>query len=176
MRWPRVLAAHDDPWRLVSAVRRDGEVTTYETPDGFVQPPRVERVAYVADDGSLATGFEVTTWTTADNQLDVALVGADGAVREVRHLTSNDRYRGFREDPLKDDERARVLVGLMRAAARLLAANENRERILTLREPLSPAAEGTLARPWCARIRGGGRRAGVHRVTRVEPGGRVSFA
>jgi hypothetical protein len=47
---------------------------------------------------------------------------------------------------MTDDERAHVLVGLMRAAARLLAANENRERILTVREPLSPAAEATLAR------------------------------
>ncbi len=34
----------------------------------------------------------------------------------------------------------------MRAAARLLAANEDRERILTIREPLSPEAEATLAR------------------------------
>ena len=47
---------------------------------------------------------------------------------------------------MADDERATILVGLMRAAARLLAANENRDRILTMREPLSPAAEATLAR------------------------------
>ncbi len=47
---------------------------------------------------------------------------------------------------MTDDERARVLVGLMRAAARLLAANENRERVLTMREPLSPASEETLTR------------------------------
>ena len=47
---------------------------------------------------------------------------------------------------MSDDERAASLVGLMRAAARLLAANEDRERILTIREPLSPEAEATLAR------------------------------
>jgi len=46
---------------------------------------------------------------------------------------------------LSDDERALILVGLMRAAAQLLAVNENRERILTLREPLAPSAEATLA-------------------------------
>jgi hypothetical protein len=46
---------------------------------------------------------------------------------------------------LTDDERARILVGLMRAAARLLAVNENRERVLTVREPLSATAEATLA-------------------------------
>ena len=47
---------------------------------------------------------------------------------------------------MTDDERATILVGLMRAAARLLAANENRDRILTLREPLAPATETILAR------------------------------
>lgn len=47
---------------------------------------------------------------------------------------------------MTDDERAEVLVGLMRAAARLLAVNENRERILTVREPLPPSSEAVLAR------------------------------
>lgn len=47
---------------------------------------------------------------------------------------------------MSDDERATILVGLMRAAARLLAVNENRERILMIREPLSTAAEATLSR------------------------------
>jgi len=47
---------------------------------------------------------------------------------------------------MADDERAAILVGLMRAAPRLLAANEDRERILTIRGPLSPEAEATLAR------------------------------
>ncbi|MBK9031099.1 MAG: hypothetical protein IPL61_07150 [Myxococcales bacterium] len=47
---------------------------------------------------------------------------------------------------MTDDERAAALVGVMRAAAQLLAVNDNRERVLTLREPLSAEAEATLAR------------------------------
>jgi hypothetical protein len=47
---------------------------------------------------------------------------------------------------MTDDERAADLVGLMRAAAQLLAVNENRDRILPHREPLAPATQALLAR------------------------------
>jgi hypothetical protein len=52
---------------------------------------------------------------------------------------------------MTDDERAAALVGVMRAAAQLLAANDNRERVLGLREPLSAEAEATWARLRAAR-------------------------
>ncbi len=52
---------------------------------------------------------------------------------------------------MTDDERAAALVGVMRAAAQLLAANENRERVLWRREPLSAEAEATWARLRAAR-------------------------
>lgn len=52
---------------------------------------------------------------------------------------------------MSDDERAAALVGVMRAAAQLLAVNENRERVLWLREPLSAEAEATWARLRAAR-------------------------
>lgn len=52
---------------------------------------------------------------------------------------------------MTDDERAATLVGVMRAAALLFAANDNQERVLTQREPLSPEAEATWARLRAAR-------------------------
>ena len=47
---------------------------------------------------------------------------------------------------MTDDERAETLVGVMRAAAALFAVNDNQERVLTVREPLSVEAEAVLAR------------------------------
>lgn len=47
---------------------------------------------------------------------------------------------------MTDDERAASLVGVMRAAAALLAANDNRDRVLCLRDGLSPESEALLAR------------------------------
>lgn len=54
---------------------------------------------------------------------------------------------------MTDDERAAVLVGVMRAAAALLAANDNRERVLFMREERTPAALATWARLQAARAR-----------------------
>ena len=78
-----------------------GNTTTFATGPEFHQPPSVERVAYTDDGKTLRAGFLVETWTTRHNLLDQTLVGGDGQVVSIDHLTSNDRYNVFTEDPSK---------------------------------------------------------------------------
>ena len=78
-----------------------GNVTTFATGPEFQRPVSVERVAYTDDGKTLRAGFLVETWTTLHNLLDQTLVGGDGQVVSIDHLTSSDRYNVFIEDPGK---------------------------------------------------------------------------
>ena len=66
----------------------------------YLQAPSVERVAVPMSDGSLAEGFEVTTWDT-DNQLRETVVDGSGAVVRSVSRTAEDGYNVFPEDPDK---------------------------------------------------------------------------
>ena len=65
----------------------------------FRTTPSATRVAIPLDDGSLAAGFVVETWTRQDNQLHETLVDGDGAILDVESRTSSDSYNVFRINP-----------------------------------------------------------------------------
>jgi|JI10StandDraft_1071094.scaffolds.fasta_scaffold115789_3 hypothetical protein len=67
-------------------------------------------------------------------------------MRRVALTPPDDSEELARLRAMTDDERAASLVGVMRAAAALLAANDNRDRVLCLRDGLSPESEALLAR------------------------------
>lgn len=83
------------------ALRARGNVTEFDTTGELYRAPTVERVAYVAGDGALHTGFLVETWSRSNNQLDHTLVGGDGEVVSVELRTNQDSYKVFTEDPGK---------------------------------------------------------------------------
>ena len=56
------------------------------------------------DDGSLAQGFLVQTWTQRGNLLDHTLVGGDGTVLALERRTANDSYNVFAVDPSKSPQ------------------------------------------------------------------------
>ncbi|KAF8055829.1 MEP5 [Scenedesmus sp. PABB004] len=79
------------------------------------KPPVAERVwlrvganGAASDEGELAPGFEVRTWTAATNQLHYTYV-AHGAVVGDRCATSGDSYRVYRYSPIRGG--ARVVKG-----------------------------------------------------------------
>jgi extracellular elastinolytic metalloproteinase len=67
----------------------------------FHQDVQVTRVLVPQDNGRLAQGFVVQTWTAKANQLHRTLVGGDGAVLAVENRTQNDSYNIFPIDPGK---------------------------------------------------------------------------
>lgn len=67
-------------------------------------------------------------------------------MRRVALTPPDDSEELVRLRSMTDDERAAALVGVMRAAAALLAANDNRDRVLGRRDGLSPESEALLAR------------------------------
>ena len=69
----------------------------------YLQAPSVERVAVPMSDGSLAEGFEVTTWDS-DNQLRETVVDGSGAVVGSELRTAEDGYNVFPEDPDKGSQ------------------------------------------------------------------------
>jgi hypothetical protein len=67
----------------------------------FHSDPRVTKVAVPMNDGSLAVGWLVETWTSKSNELHHTLVGGDGQVLSIERRTASDSYSVFIEDPLK---------------------------------------------------------------------------
>jgi len=53
------------------------------------------------DNGTLARGWVVETWTARDNQLKHTVVDGNGQVLDVESRTNTDSYKVFVEDPLK---------------------------------------------------------------------------
>jgi extracellular elastinolytic metalloproteinase len=66
----------------------------------YLQAPSVERVAIPMSDGSLAEGFQVSTWDS-DNQLRETVVDGSGAVVRSELRTAEDGYKIFPKDPDK---------------------------------------------------------------------------
>jgi extracellular elastinolytic metalloproteinase len=80
---------------------RQGNVAAFEKGSFFHKAPTVERVAIPMKDGSLQTGFLVTTWTEKDNLLHETLVSGSGAVLSTELRTNTDSYNVFPEAPDK---------------------------------------------------------------------------
>ncbi|MET0618902.1 MAG: M36 family metallopeptidase [Thermoanaerobaculia bacterium] len=80
---------------------RHGNVAAFERGTFFHSAPTVERVAIPLKDGSLQTGFLVTTWTAKTNLLYETLVSGSGEVIATELRTNSDTYNVFTEDPDK---------------------------------------------------------------------------
>ncbi len=98
----RAAVAHLYPGRSVSATgrTRSGATSTYAR-QGFASAPTVEKVAVPTSNGGVAEAYEVTTWDTRTNALDVTLVSGDGKVVDTELRTASDSYNIFPEDPDK---------------------------------------------------------------------------
>jgi hypothetical protein len=103
---PQALAAalqrlHPDARVAPAAGSRSGNTLAFTGGAFFHRDPQVTRVAVPMNDGTLATGYLVETWTQKDNLLHHTLVGGDGRVLAVEKRTASDSYKVFIEDPLK---------------------------------------------------------------------------
>jgi hypothetical protein len=70
----------------------------------FHEAPQVTRVLVPQEDGTLAQGYLVQTWTQRGNLLDHTLVGGDGAVLAIERRTANDSYNVYKVDPVKSQQ------------------------------------------------------------------------
>ena len=102
----RVHPAERASFRRIGAV---GNVTTFDGGAFFHGAPTVTAVAIPKDDGSLARGWLVETWTARTNLLHHTLVDGDGSVLAVEKRTANDSYNVYIEDPSKGPQT--VVVG-----------------------------------------------------------------
>jgi len=91
---PEAQAAYDAGARVGHTLRFKGSAF-------FHRDPGVTRVAVPMDDGTLAEGFLVETWTQKTNLLHHTLVSGDGRVLSVEKRTANDAYAVFLVDPSK---------------------------------------------------------------------------
>ncbi len=84
-----------------TAGARTGQTLRFAGGAYFHRDPEVTRVLVPQDDGRLAQGYLVQTWTQRGNLLDHTLVGGDGSVLAVERRTANDSYNIFPVDPGK---------------------------------------------------------------------------
>jgi extracellular elastinolytic metalloproteinase len=85
----------------VAAARRNGNTVVFNRHPFFHEEPTVTRVAFPTDDGSIAVGLLVETWSEGRNLLHETLVGSDGSVLNVEERTNSDSYKVFLIDPDK---------------------------------------------------------------------------
>jgi hypothetical protein len=78
-----------------------GNTTEYAGGAFFQRGPSVTAVVLPLDNGMLARGWVVETWTAKDNQLHYTVVDGNGQVLDVESRTNTDSYNVFVEDPLK---------------------------------------------------------------------------
>jgi len=81
--------------------QRRGVTTSFAKGTFFYQDPTVTRVAIPTDDGGLAEGYLVQTWTLDGNLLYQTLVAGAGEVVDVELRTDSDSYNVFPVDPDK---------------------------------------------------------------------------
>ena len=81
-----------------------GNTTEYAGGAFFHRGPSVTAVVLPLENGSLARGWVVETWTAKDNQLHYTVVDGNGQVLDVESRTNTDSYNVFVEDPLKDGQ------------------------------------------------------------------------
>ncbi len=95
-----LAALYADQATPALAVKK-GNVAAFEKGKFFHEAPTVERVAIPRSNGSLQTGFLVTTWTAKTNLLHETLVSGSGEVLSTELRTNSDSYNVFTEDPGK---------------------------------------------------------------------------
>ncbi|MDH5228425.1 MAG: peptidase M36, partial [Gammaproteobacteria bacterium] len=83
----------------VAAVK--GNTTEFAGGAFFSRGPSATAVVLPLDNGTLARGWVVETWTMKDNQLHYTVVDGNGQVLDVESRTNTDSYKVFVEDPLK---------------------------------------------------------------------------
>ncbi|MBK8259638.1 MAG: M36 family metallopeptidase [Polyangiaceae bacterium] len=93
--------AHLNYTEATSEVEVQGNITRFAPTGELYNPPTVEQVAYLDDDGTAHAGFLVETWSLKGNQLNHTIVGAAGEIVSVENRTANDSYKVFVEDPGK---------------------------------------------------------------------------
>ena len=97
---------HPDVHAGFAAASRAGQTLRFAGGAFFHKNPEVTRVLVPQDDGSLAQGFLVETWTQRGNLLDHTLVAGDGAVLAVERRTANDTYYVFPVSPSVNSQTA----------------------------------------------------------------------
>ncbi len=80
---------------------RSGNVVSFSGGGFFHRDPTVTRVAIAMENGLIAAGFLVETWTNRGNMLHHTLVGGSGSVLgvELRTNNVNDKYKIFPDHP-----------------------------------------------------------------------------
>jgi len=78
-----------------------GNTTAYDGGAFFYRAPTVEAVVIPLENGTLAKGWLVETWTADENVLNHTTVDGNGNVLDVELRTASDSYNVFAEDPLK---------------------------------------------------------------------------
>jgi hypothetical protein len=79
-----------------------GNTTEFAGSAFFQRGPSATAVVLPLDNGTLARGWVVETWTMKDNQLHYTVVDGNGQVLDVESRTNTDSYKVFVEDPLKN--------------------------------------------------------------------------
>src|SRR5512139_126120 len=78
-----------------------GNTTEFAGGAFFSRGPSATAVVLTLDNGTLARGWVVETWTMKDNQLHYTVVDGNGQVLDVESRTNTDSYKVFVEDPAK---------------------------------------------------------------------------
>jgi hypothetical protein len=78
-----------------------GNTTEFAGSAFFQRGPSATAVVLPLENGTLARGWVVETWTMKDNQLHYTVVDGNGQVLDVESRTNTDSYKVFVEDPLK---------------------------------------------------------------------------
>ncbi|MDH4165039.1 MAG: M36 family metallopeptidase [Gammaproteobacteria bacterium] len=81
-----------------------GNTTTFAGGAFFYRNPTATAVVLSLDNGTLARGWLVETWTADKNQLHYTVVDGDGRVLDVESRTNTDSYNVFPEDPGKSGQ------------------------------------------------------------------------
>jgi extracellular elastinolytic metalloproteinase len=78
-----------------------GNTSSFEGGRFFYNEPTVTAVALPLEDGTLARGWMVQTWTAKSNELYHTVVDGSGRVLDVESRTANESFRVYAEDPFK---------------------------------------------------------------------------
>ena len=99
----RVALARLHPAQAAAARKTaaQGNTASFDAGTFFHTAPTVTAVAVPMQDGTLARGWLVETWSAKSNQLHETLVGGDGRILEIVSRTANDSYNIFPVDPGK---------------------------------------------------------------------------
>lgn len=92
---------HPDQAATFREAGTQGATTAFDGGAFFHGRPTVTAVVLPMDDGSLARGWLVETWTRKTNELHHTVVDGGGRVLDVERRTANDSYKVYAEDPLK---------------------------------------------------------------------------